>query len=152
MYAAVIAVIGTLAGALVSGLLQHRIARSQHESALADQLRTEKVDALTALGAAVADHRLAMWKRTDALFCDAEPERLEALRDASHETRSAISGPDTRVRLLIRNDVVREAATEAIETTYAMRDAAAPEDLQTLRRRAVEGHDALLTVAGRYLS
>ncbi|MDJ1138163.1 pRL2-23, partial [Streptomyces iconiensis] len=61
MWTSLVAVIGTLAGALVSGLLQHRVARTDRSDARAEQLRRDRMDAVTALARSVSDHRRAMW-------------------------------------------------------------------------------------------
>ncbi|WP_030547687.1 hypothetical protein [Streptomyces albus] len=152
MLTTVIAVLGTLAGALVSGLLQHRAARSDRADARGEQLRRDRMDAVTALAVAVSDHRRSMWNRRNAELTGAPAARIEELRDEAHRTRSAITDPAVRLRLLIADEAVRAAAVEATEATYRMRDAADVAGLQSMRRAALSAHDDFVNVAGAYLT
>lgn len=96
MLAAVIAVLGTLLGAVVAGAFQQKNASRTQRAAADEQLRRERLEAVTALAAAGSDHRRAMWMRGEAELAGTSPERLEELRIASHATRSAITRPPRR--------------------------------------------------------
>jgi len=147
----VIAVLGTLLGALVSGLLQHRLARSARADARDDQLRADQLATVTTLAVAVSDHRRAMWQVSEARLTSQPADRITELRDESHRTRSAITAPAARVRLLIRDQAVRAAAVEAIQTTFRMRDASGLRELEEMRQAALTTHDTLIETAASYL-
>lgn len=152
MWASLIAVFGTLAGALVSGRLAHRAARSDRAEGRTEQLRRDRIDSVTALAVAVADHRRAMWELVDAQLTGQPDQRVRDLRDESHRTRSMVTEPAVRVRLLIAAPTVRAAAEAAVRTTYVMRDAASLEALQDQRASALEAHDVFVNSAGTYLT
>src|SRR5690606_38659309 len=61
MTTTIIAVLGTLAGALLSGVLGHLSQRAQLKAQADHTRRTESLAAVTDLVAALADHRRAMW-------------------------------------------------------------------------------------------
>ncbi|MBL0777623.1 pRL2-23 [Streptomyces albidoflavus] len=152
MLATLLAVAGTLLGALVSGLLQHRLARAARAEAQAVQHRTAQLDAVTDLTDALSAHRRAMWAVIDATLTGADSGRVTELRDESHRTRAAVTAPAVRIRLLIADEVVRNAATTAITCTYAIRDAANPTHLDALRQAALTTHDHLVEEAARHLA
>ncbi|MBO8193663.1 pRL2-23 [Streptomyces oryzae] len=152
MWASLLAVLGTLAGALVSGLLQHRAARADRTNARTEQLRRDRMNAVTALAVALSDHRRAMWEVRDAQLAGKPDERVQELRDESHRTRSGITDPSVRMRLLISDEEVRAAALAATHATYAMRDAANTEALQAARSTALALHDHFVDTAGAHLA
>lgn len=63
MVATVIAVLGTLLGAVVSGAFQHWAAGRTEKVAQAQQLRRDRLEVVTELAVAASDHRSAMWVR-----------------------------------------------------------------------------------------
>ncbi|MET9293832.1 pRL2-23 [Streptomyces sp. NPDC003077] len=152
MWSTLIAVVGTLAGALVSGLLQHRVARADRIEARREQVRRDRMHAVTSLATALSDHRRAMWELYDATLTDQPAQRVQELRDESHRTRSAITEPAVRVRLLIADEAVRAAAAQATTATYVIRDATGLDDLQARRHAALCAHDAFVDAAGTFLS
>jgi hypothetical protein len=152
MLSTLLAVGGTLAGSLVTGLLQHRLARSERLNTQAGQTRSERLDAVTALAVALSDHRRAMWERRDAELSHEPAERVAVLREESHRTRSAITAPAVRLRLLVADESVQQAADMAVAETYALRTAPDTGALQQMRQAALEAHDHLVTTAGAYLT
>ncbi|WP_330239467.1 pRL2-23 [Streptomyces sp. NBC_00525] len=147
---AVSGVLGTLAGTGVAGFVQSRIARTARNAARGDDLRRDCVNAVIDLAVALSDHRRVMWKLGEARLTGADDEHVRVLRDEAHHTRGAITAPAARVQLLA--PLAQEAARIAVQATYAMRNPQDTETLDTLRRRALETHDALITAAGRHLS
>ncbi|PZT75127.1 MULTISPECIES: pRL2-23 [unclassified Streptomyces] len=145
-----IAVLGTLAGTLVAGFVQARIAHTARNATRGDDRRRDCVNAVIDLAVALSDHRRAMWKLGEARLTGTDDERVQALRDEAHRTRGAITAPSARVQLLA--PTAQEAARIAVQATYAMRNPQDTESLEALRRRALEAHDALITAAGRHLS
>ncbi|MDJ1136390.1 pRL2-23 [Streptomyces iconiensis] len=152
MWTSLVAVIGTLAGALVSGLLQHRVARTDRSDARAEQLRRDRMDAVTALARSVSDHRRAMWQVRDAELTGQSAERVEELRDESHRTRSEITDPAVRLKLLFTDSAVRTAAQEAAQATYRMRECTTLDQLQAGRAAALAAHDDFVSVCGDFLA
>lgn len=63
MWGSVIAVLGTLLGSVTAYLLQQRTARREHADVRRHEERRDRITAVTALVAALADHRRAMWVR-----------------------------------------------------------------------------------------
>ena len=150
MTEALVAVVGTLAGGLLTGLLQHRTARTGRTAARAEHLRQERLDAVTALAVALSDHRRAMWHVRHADLTAAPADRVRELRDESHRTRSALTSPAVRIRLLIPDAAVRGAAEAAVAATYALREAADIHALQRGRCTARDLHDDFVDIAGSY--
>ncbi|MFF8458812.1 pRL2-23 [Streptomyces albidoflavus] len=150
MWQTIIAVAGTLAGALAAGLIQARIARTARDAVRADDHRRTAIDAVTDLAVAVSDHRRAMWKVGDAQLTAADTDRVQALRDEAHRTRSAITAPAVRVQLLA--PAVQPAAHTAIQATYAMRHPESLEELEELRSTALATHNELVSLASRHLA
>jgi hypothetical protein len=145
-------VAGTLAGALVSGLLQHRAARFDRAEGRVEQIRRDRMDAVTALATAISDHRRAMWEVREAQLSGHSAERVRALRDESHRTRSAVTDPTVRLLLLVADESVRAAASSVVSKTYGMRDADSIGALQQSRSEAVVAHDVFVNTAGDFLS
>ncbi|MEU3084703.1 pRL2-23 [Streptomyces diastaticus] len=145
MWQTLIAVLGTLAGALAAGIMQARIARITRDAARADDHRREAIDAVTTLAVAVSDHRRSMWELGDAQLTDADADRIQALRDETHRTRSAVTAPAVRVQLLA--PALQPTAHAAVQATYAMRQPTNLDELETLRATALTAHDELVATA-----
>jgi len=144
VWAAVVAVVGTLAGGLVTGLVQGwsaRLARAAHRG---DARREAVLAAVTALAAAVADHRRAMWLREQVRLTGADDA---AARAASHGTRSAVTAPLTTVRLLA--PALADQAERAVAATFALRGALDADTLAALREAAIVAADRLIEAAAR---
>ncbi|MER5890756.1 hypothetical protein ABT160_43635 [Streptomyces sp. NPDC001941] len=152
MLATVLAILGTLAGAALSGAFQHAAAARTERTARRDQTRAAQLEAVTALAVAVSDHRAAMWTRADAALKGEPADRIRELRLHSHATRSAVTRPHVGLRLHVTDPAVRQAADDMVNATYAMRDAttSAPA-LDTARAAALAAHDRFVDVAARYL-
>ncbi|GAB3127454.1 hypothetical protein GCM10027160_52140 [Streptomyces calidiresistens] len=143
MWQTLIAVLGTLAGAVTTHLLGARAARRA-------TLRRDQLAAVTSLAAALADHRRAMWVLKAAEVSGApETRRLEAL-ETTHTTRSAITAPAIAVRVILPA-AVDTAARSAIAATYAIRDAADAADLADRRQVALAAAEEFGTAASAYL-
>jgi hypothetical protein len=145
MLSTVIAVIGTLLGAVVAGLIQQRTTRSTQTEAR----RTAAVTAVSNLAAALADHRRAMWVREDLRLSGASSEAYEAARAASHVTRSAVTAPHTTLAVLAPQ--LAPAAEDAARATYALRGAADAATLTRLRDDALAAADRLVAAAARVI-
>lgn len=139
----VLALVSVLAGALLTGRLNARIARATR--AAAD--RSDAIAAVATLAAALAAHRAAMWYREDLRLRGGDG--YDQARAASHETRAAITAPLTVVA--IRVPRLAHLAARAAQATYDLRDAPDGRTLADLRQQALRASDALVTAAGRAL-
>ncbi|MEU3787489.1 hypothetical protein [Streptomyces sp900129855] len=150
---AVLAIVATLLGAIVSGRFQERAAERGVRASHGEAIRRDRLEAVTALACAASDHRTTMWRRGDAVLKNAGTERIESLRSESHMTRSAVTRPLVALRVLIDDQAVRAAADRMITLTYAMRTAyATSEDLTAAREAAKVAHDDFVNIAASYLS
>ncbi|MEV6133195.1 hypothetical protein AB0M05_41455 [Streptomyces violaceusniger] len=164
--ASAMAILGTLLGAIVSGRAQERAAARAAEANHREEIRRDRLKAIMDLTSAVSEHRTVMWRRGDAMLKGRSAERIEVLRDESHESRKAVTGPLTALLVLIQDQEVHDAATHMITLTYAMREAfpspsdlaeadtreAAKDTLTAARYDAVVAHDRFRDVAARYLN
>ncbi|WP_371634502.1 protein kilB [Streptomyces sp. NBC_01259] len=148
MWTSIIAVLGTLAGAVVAGMLQHRSARTAADDARTERRRAERLEAVTALAVAVADHRRAMWVREDLRLTGAAPDRVAAARADSHATRAAITAPQLALAILV--PALAAPAGTAVTASYALRDAADPQTLADLRTASITAADAFTTAAAAH--
>ncbi|MFE4264582.1 hypothetical protein [Streptomyces sp. NPDC056883] len=148
----VIAVLGTLAGAAVSGRYQRRAAEHTERVALGEALRRDRLAAVTELAAAISDHRAAMWVRGDAKLKGVAPDRQADLRSRSHQTRSAVTRPLVALRVLITDPAVRQAADAMVTATHALRGADTDTSALTrARQEAMASHDHFVDAAAAYL-
>lgn len=147
MLIALIAVLGTLAGSFMTGALQNFAQRAQRAAEELSARRTAALDAVAALSAALADHRRAMTVREEIRLVGGD---WGAARAESHVTRSAVTGPLLRVRLLLPEPA--DAAQHAVQAVYDMRAVDSPAALQEARERALQAADDLTPAAGAALA
>lgn len=147
MFTAVLAVIGTLAGALLTGTFNHLNQRAARRADDAAARRREGLAAVTELASALADHRRAMWLREDLRL---RGEDWSAARAESHATRSAITAPLLRVQLLLPAGAA--AAQAAARAAYGLRGAQDEEALTGARERAIIAADDFVATAGEVLT
>jgi hypothetical protein len=146
----VVAVVGTLSGGLVTGLVQARVARVTRRETRSESRWAEALAAVTALVSALADHRRAMWVREDLRLAGADTRAIATARSASHVTRSAITGPLVTVRILA--PVLDRSAKQAVEATYALRNAPDQATLAALRSHALSTANQLIESASQVFS
>ncbi|MFF2025503.1 protein kilB [Streptomyces sp. NPDC058171] len=145
MIIALFAVAGTLLGAVTTALLQQRGARAERRAAHADLDRRERIAAVAALVAALADHRRAMWMRESLRLSGAPAVEYDAARADSHGTRSAISAPLVTVEILA--PALATAAGTAAAAVYALRGAVDRHELDRLRAAAIAATSDLVRAA-----
>ncbi|MFJ4412574.1 protein kilB [Streptomyces sp. NPDC088910] len=145
MTATVLAVLGTLAGAALTGWMQLRSAAGARRAAAAAETTTARRAAVVDLLAAVEDHRRAMWVREEARLAGAPADRVQQLRAASHETRSAVTRPHASVILLAPD--LQGAADALVSSAYALRDAATADELSAARAASVAARQAYISAA-----
>ncbi|MGW7415808.1 hypothetical protein [Streptomyces sp. NPDC054863] len=151
MLSTIIAIAGTLLGAIVAGVIQRANATRNHQEAQAVQLRRDKLTVVADLAAALAELRAAMWRRGEAVLAGASRERVEELEARVHETRAAVTRPLVALQILITDRAVQSAADNMAEATYRLRDAETTEELNTFRLGAARAHERFVTAAGAYL-
>ncbi|MER6723337.1 protein kilB [Streptomyces halstedii] len=150
MLSTVIAVVGTLLGAVVAGLIQHRTARTTRGEARDDHRRDRELEAVTAFASAVAGHRRAMVVREGLRLSAADPETIAAARAESHATRSAIEAP--RVQVAILTPSLSATAEEATRAAVCLRGSPDQQTLNRLRENAIEATDRFVAAAARHFA
>ncbi|MFD9453463.1 protein kilB [Streptomyces sp. NPDC059985] len=150
MLSTVIAVLGTLLGAVVAGVLQHRTARTTRSEARGDHRRDRELEAITALTSAVAGHRRAMAVREGLRLSGAKQEDIAAARAESHATRSTIEAPWVQVSILVPS--LAAAAEEAVRATLALRGAPDQQTLDALREDALRAADRFVASAAQHFA
>lgn len=155
MWTAVIAVLGTLAGGLVSALVQARSERAARREAHAVRVQERaaahqdsQVAAVESLVKSLNDHRAAMARRMERVLGGAPDGEIEALRDLTRATRSEISVPLASV--CVRAPVLAEVAEAAARASYALRDVGDQVQLDAARVAAGEAVTALIRAAARF--
>lgn len=144
---ALLGILGTLVAGLGATLLQGRAARMERVHSRTEADRVAQLDAVVAFTSAVADHLRAMWLREELRLKRADAGALAAAREQSHATRSALTAPLTRVRVLVPS--LSEVATAAAQASYDLRNAPDAARLAELRVSAVAAREALINAAGR---
>ena len=145
MWSNVIAVLGTLAGCLLTGGFQARVARTERREIRWETRRTAALDAVTALVAALADHRRARFVVEERRLAGADTQSVEQARAIAHATRSAVTVPLTTVHIL--TPALADVAREATKATYAMRHVRDHAALEELRANALATSDLLVQSA-----
>ncbi|MGW7054775.1 protein kilB [Streptomyces sp. NPDC054887] len=150
MWPSVIAVVGTLLGGGLTGLLQIKSARIAQSAARADQRADALRRSLGELVAALGDHRRAVWHREALRLDGAAEEAVQAARLASHATRSAVTAPLVAVSVLEQS--LAEPARHAANTAFNLRNAADHTVLAARREAAIAATDALIAAASRAMA
>ncbi|MFF5448798.1 protein kilB [Streptomyces sp. NPDC012888] len=150
VWPSIVAVLGTLAGALTAGVLQHRAAHTARAEQRADDHRQDRLGAVTDFAAALDAHRSAMFHRERLARTDTDAQhRLEA-QTRSHDTRAAITVPHVRLKVLVPE--LGGQAQRAADATYALRHATDRTDLDSRRHAAKEATEAFVAAAAALLN
>ncbi|MGW6704518.1 hypothetical protein ACWGDE_06465 [Streptomyces sp. NPDC054956] len=150
IWPSIVAVLGTLAGALTAGLLQHRSARSARAEERADAHSRHQLDAVTEFAAALDAHRSAMFHRERLALAEAGAEQQLEAQTRSHDTRAAITAPHIRLQVLVPE--LSGPAQQAADATYALRKAVDRAELDARRHEAKEASVAFIAAAAGLLS
>jgi hypothetical protein len=149
MWTSIIAVVGTLAGGLLTGGLQARITRAARREEQVMRRHDAQVNAVVALVAALEEHRRAMWTREDIrLNHGADNDAYAEARATSHATRVGVSEPMTRLAILAPD--LHQPAKDAATAVYAMRGVSDHTTLNALYEGALQSSDRLVAAAGAY--
>lgn len=150
IWSSIVAVLGTLAGALIVGLLQHRSARTSRAEQRADSHRQDQLGAVTDFAAALDAHRSAMFHRERLALTETGTEHQLEAQTRSHDTRAAITAPHLRLQVLIPE--LAGPAQQAADATYALRKASGRTELDARRHTAKEAAAAFVAAAAARLS
>lgn len=149
IWPSIVAVLGTLAGALTAGLLQHRAARTARTEQRGDSHRQDQLGAVTDFAAALDAHRSAIFHRECLALTQAGSEHQLEAQTRSHDTRAAITAPHIRLQVLLPELTV--PAQQAADATYALRQATSRAELDAQRHTAKEASVAFITAAATLL-
>jgi hypothetical protein len=132
VYASLVAVFGTLLGAVTTYAFQRRASESATRSSRADRLREERLAAYSAFAEAVTDYRSSQYRRWELMQLDpASPESTAATLE-SHRLRGVTRQIRWRMQLLTDDqELVRLADAAVIEA----RDVGSADDVADRKRR-----------------
>jgi hypothetical protein len=145
METAVIAVIGTLLGSVVTHVLQRRANERSAAASRAERLRLERISAYSAFAGALVDFRRGQndrWHRARDTpgSSDAEESRIDSYRLRSSAHQALI-----RVQLVCEDRQTLEMAHHAFEVTNCMHEASDEGDRS---QRAEQAREALSEFIG----
>jgi hypothetical protein len=142
VWTALIAVLGTLAGSIVSGHAARRAADRQERAARAERARTEKMHAYLAFAEALTDLR-----RTG------QNQAGEPVGEDHRQPQAAAQHALLRVRLLTPSDTdTVDAAQAALHATTEIGHATDPARREQVSAWAIDAADAFLARAATVLS
>ncbi|MFD9880092.1 hypothetical protein ACFWZT_01340 [Streptomyces alboflavus] len=148
MTATLIAVLGTLAGAVVAGFMQHLSATRTIRTATAEQRRRALADAVPALLGALVRHReqqyLKIVARREGVADTAET------RQARYAARSAVTSAMDTLFMTTQNSDLLAVAQEAVDAAMAVGDVPAGE-LDAAGLRARQAHTALRVAGAQHI-
>ncbi|WP_369377564.1 hypothetical protein [Streptomyces sp. cg36] len=140
--------LGTLAGAVVAGLMQHvTTARTAREVA-AERRREALATSIPALLAAIVRHREQQYMKIEARRENRE-DTPEA-RQSRYAARSAVTSAMDTLHMVTRNTELLAVAQEAVDAAMAIGDVPADE-LDAAGLRARKAHTALRLAGARHV-
>ncbi|MER7968530.1 hypothetical protein ABTX35_05885 [Streptomyces sp. NPDC096080] len=149
MFATLIAVLGTLAGTVVAGLMQHVTTARTARAATAERRREALAAAVPALLAAIVRHREQQYLKVESRK-DNQPDTPEA-RQARYAARSAVTSAMDSLHMVTTDAVLLTVAQDAVNTAMAIGDVPADE-VPAAGLRARVAHTALRLEAARHLT
>jgi hypothetical protein len=149
MLTTLVAVLGTLMGAGVAGVMQHLTTTRTTEAVRVERRRQALVEAFPALLGALVDHRRHQYLKIVARR-EGEPDTAAA-RTARYEARSGVSKTMAAVQMATRDGELLRLAHEAVNTAFALGDAPSDDAVAEAGDRARQAHDALRDAAAAYV-
>ncbi|MFF3014878.1 hypothetical protein [Streptomyces sp. NPDC057939] len=150
IWPSIVAVLGTLAGALTAGVLQHRSVRTARVEERAHGHRQDQLAAVTDFAAALDAHRSAIFHRERLALAEAGTEHQLEAQTKSHDTRAAITAPHIRLQILVPE--LAGPAQQAADATYVLRKSVDRTELDVRRHAAKEASVAFIAAAATLLS
>jgi hypothetical protein len=114
VYASLVAVFGTLLGAVTTHAFQRRAAESATRSSRADHLREERLAAYSAFAEAVTDYRSSQYRRWELTQLDPTSPESTASTLESHRLRGVTRQIRWRMQLLTDDQVLVQLADAAV--------------------------------------
>ncbi|WP_055702881.1 hypothetical protein [Streptomyces silaceus] len=146
MVGTLIAVLGTLAGTVVAGFMQHLTTTRNAQKATAEARRQHLASAIPALLAALARHREQQYLKIVARR-EAQADTTDA-RQARYAARTAVTSAVDTLHMATRDRELLAAAQEAVNAAMALGDATESE-LDAVGLRAREAHTALRVIGAQ---
>jgi hypothetical protein len=147
---AVIAVLGTLGGAIVNGLLQQRQAARTEAHASAERLRQDRLTAYLAFAQALSEFRGAQLERWYAARDHTtDSDEYRRAREGTHRTGATARSALARVQLAIDDEELVGLAREAYSLAFTIEKADDEDELNERAQHARERAEAFIVVAGR---
>ncbi|MFF3327712.1 hypothetical protein [Streptomyces sp. NPDC002889] len=147
MSSTIIAVLGTLAGAVVAGLMQQLTTARAERAAQAERRRQALVEAVPGLLAALVEYRGHQYMRLRSLQ-EHVPETPEE-RKARYASRGAVTHAMDRLYMATRDQALLDAAQAAMDTTFAFEPHDRTDD--AVGEQAREAHSAFRLRAAVYV-
>lgn len=148
MVATLIAVLGTLAGAVVAGGMQHLTTTRTAHAAAAERRRQALAAAVPALLAALVRHREQQYLKIVARREGREDTPQD--RQSRYAARSAVTSAMDTLHMVTRDGALLALAQEAVDAAMAIGDVPA-EELDAAGLRARRAHTALREAGARHL-
>lgn len=148
---AIIAVLGTLGGGLVSGLLQQRNASRSEASAQSERLRQERLDAFIAFAQSLSNlRRVAATRLITRNERGRESDEYGEAKAEVYEARVTARGALVRVQLLTESDDVIRLAKEALAAAIDIEGAVSEDELPDRTEHSREAADAFVAAASKH--
>ncbi|MFT9477427.1 hypothetical protein [Streptomyces sp. Mo3] len=148
MIATLIAVLGTLAGTVVAGFMQHLTAARTARAAADERRRQALAEAIPALLTGLARHREQQYLKIVARR-EGQPDATEA-RQTRYAARTAVTSAMDTLFMATQDRALLAVAQEAVDAAMALGDASEPE-LDAAGLRARKAHTALREAGARHL-
>jgi hypothetical protein len=150
VFIALIAVLGTLGGAGITGALQQKNAVRLADDAQSERRRQERLTAYLEFGQAIAQLRNAEITRWTARSeFGRESSEYGAAKAEEYRTRSAARSALIRIQLLIDSDDLLQGAHQVLDVTITLEQASSEDNLAELAARSRDVTDAFIRSAAR---
>jgi type II secretory pathway pseudopilin PulG len=153
VFVAVIAVVGTLSGAAVTGFIQQRQTARAEERAKDERLRQERLASYLAFAQSISEFNAAQierWiARTTRTDLTRDSDEYQQAREKTHRIGAVAEGALFRVQLAIDNEGLLILAREALSAAYFVEKAGELDDLDDRAEKARNSVNAFVTAAGR---
>ncbi|RMI42567.1 hypothetical protein EBO15_19200 [Actinomadura harenae] len=146
-----IAVAGTLLGSLATYSFQRRISQQTERFALERQLREQQVSVLSEFARAVADYRggqTDLWHRANESAGSAAHEEA---RLRSHRLRAVVNQELFRLKILVSDSVLTQAAEGALVSIWTLHDHEDRQSFEEGRLKSSHTIDEYVRLANRYV-
>lgn len=137
----IVAVLGTLGGAVTASLIQYVTAVRVQRAAETERRRDALAATAPVFLAALVDHRRHQYLKIAARR-EGHPDTPEA-REARYEARSAVTAARGALRMATRDRRLLDLATVAVDTAFALGDAVDDAAVEAAGDAARAAHDAL---------